>query len=393
MKKIISFFLSSLVISLFLVSCNCEDISGWVPEPISAQLIGYVHFEDNTPVANATIEVIVNGKTYTTTTDADGFYRIEQIDAGDGTASVSYPSNPDITGSTKIISLDESKVNECNFLLIKTQSVMTVEDDMYQVYLPDIIQEDKSVTQIATFYIPAGTMEEDDDLSLSAFYELEPGNSTVTKATTIPQFDSEGYEYTGMDVIITVESKSKKGNSHSIKPFLIEIQELMSPISVTNNGKEVDYEVDKERGVSFFYTNEFGICKFRYPIYVKETVGQKEYIKSFTPSEFASSGKSATVIEAEYERKWGVEIDWNEQEPTFLWQYVKLILGGDELATINERYYNPNVTIPAGEILVLSGYQTYVLLDFKCEWAHVYVKQYNGITVEMKDRKHTGGSN
>jgi len=393
MKRILS-LVAAAVCALGLVSCECEDI-GWTPDTVVTQLMGYVHFEVRTPVANATIDVVIGGQTYTVTTDANGYYLIEQIEAGKGTAAVSYTVDPNIKGYTKVVTLEESKVNECNFLLIKAQSHMEHEGDLYKVWLPDVIQEDKSISQIATFYMPYGTMAEGDDLDLQAYYDVEPYEENVSKADdiiTIPMVDSEGYTYTGMDVIITVTSKSKLGKTHAEKPFLIEIQELMHPISVIHNEKSVAYSTDTERKVSYFWTNEYGISKFRYPIYLKEKKDQRLPLV-FDPSEFASSGKLYTTVKATFERRWGIEVDWEVQTPSFLWQYVKIILGGDWYTTITDTYYNPFVRIPKGEIIVLTGYQTYIEYDFKCEWAHVYVKIYDGYKVELTDRKHTGGSN
>jgi len=386
--------MAAAVCALGIVSCECEDI-GWTPEPVVTQLMGYVHFEDGTPVANATINVVVGDETYTVTTDENGYYLIEQIEVGTGTASVSYIVDPNIKGYTKLVTLEESKVNECNFLLIKAQSHMEHEGDIYKVWLPDIIQEDKSISQIATFYMPYGTMAEGDELMLKAYYDVEPYSENVSKADDIidiPLIDSEGYTYTGLDVIITVESESALRKTHAETKFLIEVQELMRPISVIHNNKPVEYGTDTVRKVSYFWTDEYGTSKFRYPIYVKILEDQKLPLV-FNPSEFPSSGKIYTTILSQFERRYGMEVNWEIQVPSFLWQYVKIIHGGDWYSVVKEIYYNPLAKIPKGEVVVLTGYQSYISYDYKCEWAHVYIRIYDGYKVNMTDRKHTGGSN
>lgn len=394
MKKVFSLILFASLLTFGLASCNCEDI-GWKPVKPGSQIQGSVLVSEKagvepSPVINAAIEVTVNGKSYTTKTDNNGYYCIKAVEAGNAVVEVTV-TEVGIHGYAKHATIEESAVAACNFILTKAVTETVHEkigdDDVYSINLPDVIQENKDVVQIATYYCPEGTLEENEDLKLEAWYELHP-NIYQTKAVVIPQKDEENFNYTGDNIDITVFAKSSIGEKESLKPFKVEVKDLMDPICVVHNGKEVEATRDAERNVSIFQTKEYGETVLTYPIYVKKLNEGSESI-TFEPTEYMSDGKDLPV-HSRYILK-SVEYDWEELTPSILWQYAVLMTGYYDKGI--EQFYNDAVSVPKGETIVLDGKQHYQVTRFKCGWAYVDAKIYDQVYIQYKDRKHTGGSN
>lgn len=394
MKKVFSLISFASLLTFGLASCNCEDV-GWKPvEPVS-QIQGTVLISEKagvapSPVDNATINVTVNSNSYTAKTDGKGYYCIHDVEAGSAVAEVTV-TEAGIHGYAKHVTIEKSAVATCNFILTRAVTEVVHEkigdDDVYSINLPDVIQKDKEVVQIATYYCPDGTLEEDEDLKLEAWYELRP-NVYQTKAAVIPQTDEEGFKYTGDNIDITVFAQSSIGEEESIKPFTVEVKDLMEPVCVTHNGKEIETTRDKERNVSVFRTKEYGKTVLTYPIYVKKIREGQDAI-AFDPAEYMSDGKDL-IVNSRYVLK-SVEYNWEELTPSILWQYAVLMTGYYDNGI--EQFYNDAVSIPKGETIVLDGRQHYQVTRFKCGWAYVDAKIYDQVYIQYKDRKHTGGSN
>ncbi len=394
MKKSLSLILFTSLLTFGLSSCNCEDV-GWNPvEPVS-QIQGTVLVSETagvapSPVVGATVEVSVNGNSYTVKTDGNGFYCIHDVDAGNAVVEVTV-NEVGIHGYAKHATIVKSAVATCNFILTKAVTETVHEkignDDVYSIRLPDVIQKDKEIVQIATYYCPDGTLEEGENLKLEAWYELRP-NIFQTKASAIPQTDGEGFNYTGDNIDISISVQSTIGKKESVKPFKVEVKDLMEPICVVHNGKEVETTRDAERNVSAFNTNEYGNTVLSYPIYVKKISEGTETV-SFDPAEYMSDGKDLE-IHSKYILK-SVEYDWEALTPSILWQYAVLMTGYYDKGT--EQFYSDAVSVPKGESIILDGRQHYQVTRFKCGWAYVDAKIYDQIYIQYKDRKHTGGSN
>lgn len=398
MKKIFTLAIAAASIVFGFASCNCDDI-GWKPQEPCSQIQGKVVVNkpggQPAPMANADITVEVNGKTYMAKTDANGHYLIEEIEPGDAVAAVTI-AEEGLHGYSKHVKIEKGAIASCNFILTRAVSEVTHtkigHDDVYQISLPDVIQENKEVVQIATYYIPEGTLRNNEVLELEAWYELRP-NVYKTKARTqdeivIPLIDDEGFHYTGDNIDITVFAKTNFESAEALQLFKIDVKDLMTPICVVHQGVEVDVVHDDAKQVSSFNTKIIGKTVLTYPIYVKE-MGDGTEPLTFDPAEYYSKG-GWTRIYSKYFMKY-VEYDWAVQTPSILWQYAVLVTGWFEAGEY--QYYSTMVNVPKGETIVLSGWQHYQLTRFKCGWAKVDVKIYDQIYMQYKDRKHTGGSN
>lgn len=395
MKRILS-LIAAAVCALGLVSCECEDV-GWTPVKPVSQLQGYVHVSeaygvDPSPVPNALIEVEVNGNQYSAKTDSKGYYLIEEIDPGTAVAGVTVEV-ADLHGYSKHVTIAESAIATCNFILTKVSTNVTHEkighDDVYTITLPDIIQEDKEAIQIATYYIPEGTLREGEELELQAWYELRP-NIYGTKSTDIPLIDEEGFEYTGDNVDITVLAKSTFSEETALKAFRIDVKDLMTPICIVHAGVEVtELERDPVKNISTFFTKIINKTVLTYPIYKKE-IGEGRENLEFDPAEYTSSKGGWTEINSQYFMKFA-EYNWRLEVPSIIWQYAVLITG--YLTGGAYEYYHTWANIPKGETIIVQGWQHYWLTRYKCGWAYVDCKRYDQVFIEYKDRQHTGGSN
>jgi len=393
MKKALS-IISAVICAFGLTSCVCEDI-GWTPPKPVSQLQGLVLVSDKigvepSPKPNAFIEVEINGNNYTATTDANGHYLIEEIEAGDAVAGVTV-EDADLHGYSRHVTIEEGAIATCNFILAKVSTNVTHEkkghDDVYTITLPDIIQEDKEAIQIATYYIPEGTLRDGEELDLQAWYELRP-NIYGTRATDIPLIDDEGFHYTGDNVDITVLAKSTYNNEEALQLFNIDVKDLMDPICVVHKGVEVTTVRDPAKNISSFKTKQIGKTVLTYPIYKKE-IGEGYEDLEFDPAEYTSTG-GWTKIYSKYFMKYA-EYNWAIQVPSIIWQYAVLMTG--YFSAGEYQYYSTRVNLPKGETIILDGWQHYALTRYKCGWAYVDCKLYDQIFIEYKDRKHTGGSN
>lgn len=377
MKKF-SLIITACAALMAVAGCNCKDLSYWEVGKVNPKLHGRVVTNGSKPLAGAEVTVTVGNAKHSTTTDADGLYSFNEIEAGEATVSASYSSDTKIKEGTRTVKLKENTVSICNFLLVKSSTdykkVKVGNDDMYSILLPDIVAEDKSTTQIATYYVEEGTLEKGDELLLEAWYELD--ENAATKA------DGD-WEYTENDVVICVTSTARSGVKVSKKPIKVTAEQLIRPQRVLHNSKTVtDVTIDEKS--AYFYTTELGETDLYYPILKKDTGNG---VGKLTASPEIFNG-AASQIEFALTEKFGTEYVFGG---TFLDQYVVLIEGG-VLTEVSVKVTDA-VNIPAGEALVVSGTQAYSKVTYKCEYAQTSVIRWGGVSLMYTDRQHTGGSN
>jgi len=390
MKKILLTLLAGILL-FGIEACNCGDGFYWTPEPDAPQIQGFVYYPDGTPAVNAKITVSVNGETLTATTDGKGYYYLQEVPAGKGTATVTVDNDPNVTGSTRPIVLAYDKIENCNFTLVPVNNVTNVVDNgngqIYSIALPDIMQQDSTIQQLALFYMNFGSLFGGDRLILKAGYALEIGTTDG-----IPE-EVDGYYYSGYDIMITINSSTLFGAHKSDSLFRIELQELVSPSSVTHNGVPVSTitdSTDVHNLKEYFYTNEFGVTVFRYPIYLKITENQRVQL-TMTPSVFEGTGHTQKIVSG-YTQKVGVEFMYELHTPSFLKNYAALYLGLAFLMECDLTYIGWK-NIPKGEALILEGYQNYTIYEFMCGWSKFTAIGWEDVDFVKKDRIHTGGSN
>jgi hypothetical protein len=396
-----SMFLAACLMAGMETSCNNEDpnyddVTPPTVEVTKANISGLVTAISGSPLAGAGVKATLGSNILTATTNSEGMYQFESLQAGTYTLEVTADGKLSDEGSVTVAA-GQTGVWNARLANVGTEVTVSQTTETKVNVKTETLANNAEAEVMVSVTIPPAAVENAEKIIITPLYSAE--DAVKTRAAFAENAIGTRATSTKNAIVAGVTLSCSNPNATLKESVTLDFQVDATVASLVKAQKYVDgawesVTVTVGNGNVRLQIDDFTSCALFISVALN-TSSTSEAI-TFSPSEYDNlQGASDMIVgQATYIYKQGAEITsgGTGKQAAYLREILARQISGSSVKTATGSLAI-NVTLPAGTALALSGKQTVETVTASSGGTSVSGKAYGDVTVSVRtyNRQHTGG--